>query len=61
MPEGAKMLELMPTLFQVQSGTFDIDDITLTPTDAAPLEVAAKERAAAQAEKMAKNTAAKQI
>jgi hypothetical protein len=30
-PEGAKVLKFMPSLFRVQSGTFDLDDIQLTP------------------------------
>lgn len=54
-PEGAFFLELMPTLFQVKSGTFDIDDLVLKETDAAPLAAAAKAKADADAEKRAKN------
>ena len=53
-PEGAKTLEFMPALFQVQAGVFDLDDIALKPTDPAPLEVAAKEWAEKNAEKQAK-------
>lgn len=30
-PEGAKMLEFMPSLFQAQSGVFDLDDIQIIP------------------------------
>jgi endoglucanase len=30
-PEGARTLKFMPTLFRVESGTFDIDDVQLTP------------------------------
>lgn len=45
-PEGATMLALMPSLFQVETGTFDLDDIVLKPTDPAPLEEANKARAA---------------
>lgn len=30
-PEGAKFLEFMPSLFQAQSGIFDLDDIALIP------------------------------
>jgi len=41
-PENAVMLEFMPTLFQVERGTFDLDDLVLKPTDPAPLESAAK-------------------
>jgi endoglucanase len=36
-PEGAQTLDFMPTLFQVESGTFDLDDVRLTPIDPAPL------------------------
>lgn len=50
-PEGARMLEFMPALFEVERGTFDLDDVALKPTDPAPLEAAAK--AAAEAEKFA--------
>lgn len=46
-PEGTKTLELMPTLFQVESGTLDFDDWFLTAIDPAPLEVEAKAKAAA--------------
>ena len=44
-PEGALTLEFMPALFQVQAGTFDLDDIVLKPTKAEPLIIAAKARA----------------
>ena len=37
-PEGAKTIELMPILFNVAAGTFDIDDISLIQTDATVLE-----------------------
>lgn len=52
-PEGAKTLEFMPALFQVQAGTLELDDIALKPTDPAPIEAEAKERAAAAALKAA--------
>ncbi|MES2307674.1 MAG: cellulase family glycosylhydrolase [Verrucomicrobiota bacterium] len=42
-PEDALSLSLMPALFQVSEGTFDIDDITLTATDPAPLYLENKE------------------
>ena len=51
-PQGALSLEFMPALFQVERGTFDLDDIVLKPTDPAPLIAAAK--AAAEAEKLAR-------
>jgi endoglucanase len=43
-PEGAAALAMMPALFQVQSGIFDLDDIGLLPVDPLPLK-AAKEAA----------------
>ena len=52
-PEGAKNLEFMPALFQVQAGTFDLDDIELKETDAAPVVAAYEERVKAQEEKKA--------
>ena len=54
-PEGATMLALMPTLFQVESGTFDLDDVVLKSTEVGTLEADAKARADAQAAKVAKN------
>lgn len=36
-PDGAVALEFMPTLFNVKSGVMEIDNITMKPTDAAPL------------------------
>ena len=30
-PEGARILKFMPSLFRVTSGTFDLDDVQLTP------------------------------
>ncbi len=59
-PDGAKMLEFMPTLFQVQSGLFDLDDIVIKPMDAAPLQEAADAAAKARQEKEAKDAAARQ-
>src|SRR5690606_26034940 len=43
-PEGAVTLKLMPSLFQVASGTLDLDDIVLRSTDAAELEATARLR-----------------
>jgi endoglucanase len=37
-PQNAVMFELMPALFQVKSGTFDLDDIVLSPIDHVALE-----------------------
>ncbi|CAM3144279.1 glycoside hydrolase family 5 protein [Rariglobus hedericola] len=36
-PAGAVRLEIMPALFNVKAGTFDLDDLTLTPADPAPI------------------------
>lgn len=44
-PPEALTLVLMPSLFQVNAGTFDLDDFVLKPTDPAPLIAAAKLRA----------------
>ncbi len=41
-PDGARSLEFMPALFQVEKGTFDLDDVVLKPTAAEPLLAAAK-------------------
>ncbi len=41
-PPGAHSLEFMPSLFQVQAGTYDLDDITLKPTAPAPILAARK-------------------
>ncbi|GHC04960.1 hypothetical protein GCM10007047_22320 [Cerasicoccus arenae] len=48
-PDGATILKFMPSLLQVQSGTFDIDDLTLMPTDPEPLREAAEVAQAAKA------------
>jgi endoglucanase len=58
-PEGAQTLDLMPTLFQVESGKFDLDDVVLKSTDAAPLLEKAKVDEAAQREKQAKEASAR--
>lgn len=36
-PEGAANLTLLPCLFQAAAGTFDLDDLALTPVDASAL------------------------
>jgi endoglucanase len=59
-PEGARFLKFMPALFNVEAGTFDLDDITLTPVEAAPLKEASAAATTARAEKLASDTAAKQ-
>jgi endoglucanase len=47
-PKGTRTLELMPTLFQVEKGTFDLDDVALVPIDPAALEQAAAAKEAKQ-------------
>ncbi len=59
-PDGAAMIKFMPALFNVASGTFDLDDLVLKPVDAAPLKAAAEEAAAARAAKLAAQTADRQ-
>ncbi|MCA9087106.1 MAG: glycoside hydrolase family 5 protein [Planctomycetaceae bacterium] len=64
-PEGATHLKFMACLFQVQSGVFDLDDLTIQEADPTPIrqamEIAAVERLAkltAQAESRRKKAAA---
>ncbi len=45
-PEEAVTLELMPCLFQVERGTFDLDDFSLKPIEAGPLIAEAQAAAA---------------
>ena len=54
-PEGATLLALMPTLFQVEQGTFDLDDVVIKSID--PSELAAQIQEAA--DKVAKQAEAK--
>jgi endoglucanase len=44
-PKDALALEFMPALFEVERGTFDLDDVVLKPTDPAILVAEAKARA----------------
>jgi len=48
-PKGAAVMKLMPTLFNVQAGTWDLDDIVLRPTDPEPVRIAKAEADAARA------------
>ncbi len=59
-PEGARTLDFMPALFNVESGIFDLDNVTLKPIDPAAPQAAAKAQTAATLEKQAKATAASQ-
>ncbi|MEI6519982.1 MAG: cellulase family glycosylhydrolase [bacterium] len=60
LPEGAKTIEFMPCLFQVQAGTIDMDDFVMTPIDDEPLKIEAKKRAEEWAVKIEKEAEAKQ-
>jgi hypothetical protein len=53
-PEGARLLEFMPALFQVEKGTFDLDDVAIRVVEAAPLQEAAGVAAAATQAKEAR-------
>jgi hypothetical protein len=44
-PDGALGLEFMPSLFQVERGTLDLDDVVLKPTDAEALIAEAARKA----------------
>ncbi|TLD71275.1 glycoside hydrolase family 5 protein [Phragmitibacter flavus] len=57
--EGATMLKFMPALFQVESGVWDIDDMSISAVDPEPLRVEAAERAAKAAAAMEKRLAGK--
>jgi hypothetical protein len=59
-PEEASQLEIMPALMQVDSGTMDLDDVSLRSLDPAPLEEEAKQKAAAKAAQQAKDAANRQ-
>jgi hypothetical protein len=54
-PEGARTLDFMPSLFQVQSGTLDLDDFVLTAVEPGPLQAAAETAKAAATAKAAKD------
>lgn len=58
-PDGARTLDFMPALFQVEQGTFDLDDVVLTPTDPEPLREAAQIAAAAAQAKRDRDAAAR--
>ena len=60
LPEGAKTIEFMPCLFQVQAGVIDMDDFVMTPIDDEPLKIEAKKKAEEWALKIEKEATAKQ-
>jgi len=53
-PSGATMLAVMPSLFRVQAGTYDLDDFSLIPTDPAPIAAATADAEAARTAKLEK-------
>lgn len=59
-PPGTAFLKFMPSLFQVESGTFDIDDLMIVPTDPASVRQATEAAAAEKAEKNASKLAGRQ-
>ncbi len=56
-PEGAAFLKFMPSLFNVEAGTWDLDDIVIRSIDPAPVKAAVDAAVAARAEKLTTNTA----
>lgn len=59
-PEGATSFVMMPSLFQVETGTFDLDDFSLKVVDAAPIREKAEADAAVKAQKLAEAAAKRQ-
>lgn len=59
-PPGATTLKFMPCLFQVATGTFDIDDLVIKPIDAEPVKQAVAEADAKRAEETAAKLAGRQ-
>jgi len=59
-PSGATVLKFMPALFNVETGTLDLDDIVIRPVDPAALNAAAAEAAAAKAKKLEEQAASRQ-
>jgi endoglucanase len=59
-PPQARILKFMPALFQVETGTYDLDDIVIKPADPAPIKAATEEAAAARAKQQAVNATAVQ-
>ncbi len=56
-PEGAQTLEIMPAMFQVASGTLDLDDLKLEAIDPQPVIEAKEAAAAKKAEEIARRAA----
>ena len=59
-PEGVAVLAIMPTLFQVEAGIFDLDDIGLSPIDPGPIKAAKAVADQAKAAKLAADASARQ-
>ncbi|MGE9268531.1 MAG: glycoside hydrolase family 5 protein [Verrucomicrobiales bacterium] len=51
-PEDAVWLKFMPALFQVEAGTFDLDDLSLSETDPKPVRAAVEKAQAERKEKL---------
>lgn len=56
-PEGATKLDVMPALFQVKSGSLDLDDFVLTTIDPEPIIAANEAAAKKKAEQIAMRAA----
>ncbi|MEX0774540.1 MAG: glycoside hydrolase family 5 protein [Phycisphaeraceae bacterium] len=59
-PQGAKTLEIMPTLFQAATGTLDFDDFKLTPLSDAQANALVEEETEALRQKAQREAAAEQ-
>jgi len=59
-PPGATTLKFMASLFQVETGILDIDDLIIRPADPVPIQKAAAEAEAKRAEEMASKLASRQ-
>lgn len=59
-PEGATLLKFMPSLFQVVSGTWDIDDLVVRSVDPEPIRVEVAAAEAERARKAAENAVSRQ-
>jgi endoglucanase len=60
-PEEAAAIEIMPALLEVAAGSLDLDELSLSSVDPAPLEAEARAAALAKAEKQARDAAARSV
>ncbi len=56
-PEGVARISVMPSLFQCQSGSYDIDDVVLTKAEPAPIIARIEEAARKKAAEIARRAA----